>query len=88
MFYSWNISRCCMAFKVSGSCQVDLIVFYICLGLNPWVSPEGVQIYTALEKYKNIAFPRNTVSDSLKNHLATKPAFIVVESLAGQQNAI
>ena len=37
---------------------------------------------------KNIGFLSNTGMDSLNNHKATKPAFIVGPSLARQENAI
>ena len=41
-----------------------------------------------LQNHKNIGFLFNTGPDPLKNHKATKPAFIVVPSSACQRNAI
>ena len=41
-----------------------------------------------LKNHKNIGFLCNTGPDTLKNHKATKLAFIVWQSTARQQNAI
>ena len=41
-----------------------------------------------LKNHKNIGFLSNTGTDPLKNHKATKPAFNVGLSSAGQPNAI
>ena len=40
------------------------------------------------KNHKNIGFLSNTGPDPLGNHKATKPAFIVVPSLARQRNTI
>ena len=40
------------------------------------------------EKSQNIGFLSNTCPDPLKNHKATRPAFIVGTSSARQRNAI
>ena len=41
-----------------------------------------------LEYHKNTGFLRNTGTDRMKNHEATKPAFNVGSSLERQRNAI
>ena len=41
-----------------------------------------------LKNHKNIGFLSNTGPDPLKNHKATKPAFNVGSSSAGQRNTI
>ena len=41
-----------------------------------------------LKNHKNIGFPSNTGPDTLKNHMATKPAFNIGPSSARQRNAI
>ena len=53
-----------------------------------WADPEGVQgVLTPLKNHKNIACLSNTGSDPLKNHKATKPAFIVGPLSARKPNA-
>ena len=43
---------------------------------------------TTLKNHKNIGFLSNIGQDSLKNHIATKPAFNAGPSSARQQNTI
>ena len=51
-------------------------------GMGPYPPPP------LLKNHKNIGFPNNTSPDPLKYHKATKPAFNVRPSSAGQRNAI
>ena len=48
----------------------------------------GQGVRTPQKNHKHTGFLRNTGQDSLKNHIATKPAFNVGPSSACQRNTI